>query len=145
MPKTLRKKLLENGSEEHHGKDHFPVVKIELMGTKYTWLLTELNPTKQNIAFGLYNDMSGVHFGKIDLDELAKMRGPDCNGKGYSFIFTKEELAAPVPYQDPCFTAECPISVYKDMAEEFGAIVTGRDDNWEIWRRHTRNWQKKNQ
>lgn len=142
--KAIVPKLLENGSEANHAKDHFPLLHITLMGTHFNWLITELKPESPNIAYGIFNDETGFHEGEINLDLLSNKVGPDCNGKGYSFIFTKEELAAPIPCQQIFFEAQCPLSVYRAMAEEFGCIITGEKDNWEIWRRHTNNWKKKN-
>jgi hypothetical protein len=48
--------LVENGTRHRDGReiDPYPVVKLFLPGGSATWLLTELDPDDDDLAFGLW-------------------------------------------------------------------------------------------
>lgn len=101
-------KLLDNGSPENYSKDHFPVVKLFLPGTAFTWLLTEIDHEYQNIAFGLCDlGMGFPEIGPVDLEELLSVR--------VAKIFAVE--------RDLFFKGQFPISVYARAALHHEAIV----------------------
>jgi hypothetical protein len=72
--------LLENGKTNklfYGEKDFQPVVKLFTPWEGATWLLTELDPDDQDLAFGLCDlgqGMPGV--GHVSLAELRNLRGP---------------------------------------------------------------------
>lgn len=73
-----RQRLLANGRRSAAGKDidPRPVVKLFLSDGRAIWLLTELDPTTPNRAFGLCDLGLGTpELGYVDLDELACLRG----------------------------------------------------------------------
>lgn len=94
-------KLLDNGKPANRGKDHFPVVKLFLNGTACTWLLTEIEPENNSIAFGLCDlGMGFPELGYVDLNEIVQVK-------------SKLGLSAE---RDLYFKAIYPISVYADAA-----------------------------
>jgi hypothetical protein len=108
MTQKQRQTMLENGKLENRDKDHVPVIKLFLPGTACTWLLTELNPEEQNIAFGLCDlGMGFPELGYVDLDELAAIRVRN--------IFRVE--------RDVHFKGEYPISAYAQAARNNEAIT----------------------
>ena len=71
-----KQKLLHNGSFEQKDQDHAPVVKLFLPNTNATWLLSELEPENEHIAFGLCDlGMGFPELGFVDLEELDALRG----------------------------------------------------------------------
>jgi hypothetical protein len=97
----LRNKLLENGHPDNRDKDHFPVVKFFMEDAQARWLLTELDPDDQDIAFGLCDLGLGFpELGYVLLTELASIGG---------------KLGLPV-IRDKQFEAKYPISVYARAA-----------------------------
>jgi hypothetical protein len=69
-----RKAMLANGAVEG---DHRPVVKLFCPWGAATWLLTELDPTNPDIAFGLCDlGMGCPELGNVSLTELRSVRGP---------------------------------------------------------------------
>ena len=71
--------LLANGQARAEGRelDPHPVVKLFTPDAHATWLLTELDPTDNDTAFGLCD--LGLGMPKLDhfrLSELASIRGP---------------------------------------------------------------------
>ncbi len=100
------KKLLSNGSSENRGKDHHPVVKLFLPGTDCTWLLTEIDPEDENIAFGLCDLGQGYpELGYVDLQEIINLKFP----------FKVE--------RDRYFEPNFPISVFARAARKEQAIT----------------------
>ena len=100
--------LIKNGSSENRDKDHRPVVKLFLPGTGFTWLLTEIDPTDTNIAFGLCDlGMGFPELGYIDLDELGQ-------------TFTPYKVSVE---RDNHFDGKYPISVYADAARSIERIT----------------------
>ncbi len=78
-----RQQLLTNGQiniERREaglpGEDFRPVVKLFTPDAGCTWLLTEINPRDQDIAFGLCDLGQGdPELGTVSLAELAEVRG----------------------------------------------------------------------
>lgn len=79
-----RARMLKNGREnaeriEEDGDTHnfWPVVKLFCPWGAATWLLTELDPEDEDIAFGLCDlGMGSPELGSVRLSELAAVRGP---------------------------------------------------------------------
>lgn len=81
IPNDLAEKLFANWRESRgeiakdKDIDHVPVVKLFHVTTGARWLLTEVDPDRPNIAFGLADwgpALGGVpELGYIDLDEIA--------------------------------------------------------------------------
>jgi hypothetical protein len=73
--KSQLERLIKNGQSTG---DHAPVVKLFTPFGAATWLLSEIVPdTNERLAFGLADlGMGSPELGYIDLDELARVRGP---------------------------------------------------------------------
>lgn len=100
--------LKTNGLPENYGQDHFPVVKFFMPGTGCTWLLTDIDPEDDNIAFGLCDlGMGFLELGYVDLDELGSVKN--------RFGLRVE--------RDISFKGKYPISVYADAAREVQQIT----------------------
>ena len=102
--------LLANGREHAAGKeaDRFPVVKLFTPDGAATWLLTELDPTDQDTAFGLCDLGLGCpELGYVLLSELRTLRG---------------RLGLPVE-RDLWFTADKPLSAYAAAARLAERVV----------------------
>lgn len=111
---SQRAKLLDNGRRQAAVKgtsaelDFFPVVKLFNPCGAATWLLTEIEPDDQSIAWALCDlGMGYPEFGTVSLEELAASRGRF--GLGIE--------------RDLHFTARAPISVYIEAAHNAGQIV----------------------
>ena len=84
LTKEQRTQLLTHGQinarRMAEGEDtvHFsPVVKLFAPWGAATWLLTELDPEDEDIAFGLCDlGMSSPELGSVRLSELESVRGP---------------------------------------------------------------------
>ena len=78
-----RQKLLENGRAQRYALDQKlgaidfePVVKIFTPDGSATWLLTELDPDREYLAFGLCDcGLGEPELGFVSLHELAAARG----------------------------------------------------------------------
>jgi len=72
--------LLQNGraNKASHGASDFkPVVKLFTPWAGATWLLSELDPDDQDIAFGLCDlGLGAPEIGYVSLAELRSLRGP---------------------------------------------------------------------
>ena len=111
---SQRAKLLNNGRRQAAVKgtsaelDFPPVVKLFNPCGPATWLLTEIEPDDESIAWGLCDlGMGFPEFGPVSLEELAEYRGR--LGLGIE--------------RDLYFTARAPISVYIEAAHKAGRIV----------------------
>jgi hypothetical protein len=109
-----RGRLLDNGSRQGAVKgtpdeiDFEPVVKLFDPCGAGTWLLTEIDPDDNDIAWGLCDlGMGYPEFGTVSLSELASIRRPF--GLGIE--------------RDLHFTAKGPISAYIDAAMKADRIV----------------------
>jgi hypothetical protein len=114
LTKALREQLLENGRRQAAVKgtsdeiDFPPVVKLFNPCGAATWLLTEIDPDDETVAWGLCDlGMSCPEFGTVSLTELASYR----NGLGLGIE------------RDLYFTARGPISAYIAAANKVGCIV----------------------
>jgi len=106
LTKAQTTKLLANGANPD--ADHKPVVKLFVPWGAATWLVTELDPTDPDIAFGLADlGFGSPELGSFPLSELASIRGP---------LGLKIE-------RDMHFTADKPISAYADEARGLGRIA----------------------
>ena len=71
--------LLANGRRTASGEEHdpAPAIKIFLTGSAATWLLTEVDPSEPDRAFGLCDLGLGYpELGYVSLAELASVTGP---------------------------------------------------------------------
>lgn len=105
-----RETLVRNGEAAAHGDgfDPIPVVKIFVPDGPATWLLSELDPSDPDVAFGLADLGQGApELGKILISEISKIRGS----------------AGLPPERDRFFRADAPLSVYASAAMAAGAII----------------------
>lgn len=114
LTKEIKERLLDNGRKNAErilddGKtiDFEPVVKLFTPDAGATWLLTEINPDEQDIAFGLCDLGFGCpELGNVSLSEIAAIRG---------------KLGLPVE-RDLHFTAKKTLSQYAAEASFLGCI-----------------------
>src|SRR5579862_3074078 len=112
LTKEIKERLLDNGRKNAEriaddGKtiDFEPVVKLFTPDAGATWLLTEINPDEQDIAFGLCDlGLGSPELGNVSLSEIAAIRG---------------KLGLPVE-RDLHFTAKKTLSQYADEASCLG-------------------------
>ena len=101
-----REQLLANGAQR--GADHTPVVKLFNPCGAGTWLLTELDPEDESIAFGLADLGFGTpEIGSFSLCELEAFQGPF--GLGIE--------------RDLYFEGKFTLAVYAEAARAAGRIV----------------------
>ena len=106
-----RRELTANGERSAAGEetDPRPVVKLFTPDAGATWLLTELDPSEPDRAFGLCDLGLGCpELGYVSLAELAAVRG---------------RLGLPIE-RDLHFAADQSLSAYADAARSRGRIVT---------------------
>ncbi|MER8995552.1 DUF2958 domain-containing protein [Mesorhizobium sp. M0678] len=113
LTQDLREKLLANGRQQQSLRgtdgeiDFIPVVKLFTPDAGATWLLTEIDPDDQDIAFGLCDLGLGCpELGSVSLTELASVRG---------------RLGLPVE-RDRHFQGVKPLSAYASDARRVGRI-----------------------
>ena len=102
--------MLENGRESATGQiiDPYPVVKLFTPDANCTWLLTELDPTDEDLAFGLCDLGLGFsELGLVSLAEIASVRG---------------RLKLPVE-RDLWFKADKTLSEYAEVARQAERVV----------------------
>lgn len=114
LTKEQRERLLKNGREQRPvkgtkaEKDFWPVVKLFNPAGAATWLLTEIDPDDEDIAWALCDlGMGFPEFGTVRISELQEFRGQF--GLGIE--------------RDRFFEAKAPISRYLDAASDAGHIV----------------------
>ena len=114
LTKDIREQLLRNGREQAKvkgtkaEKDFPPVVKLFYPAGNQTWLLTELDPEDEDVAWALCDlGMGFPEFGTVRISELESFRGP--------FELRIE--------RDRFFEAKAPISRYIDAADAAGYIT----------------------
>ena len=115
LTKSIDEQLLRNGrirealaSEGKAEADFIPVVKLFTPDAGCTWLLTELDPIDQDIAFGLCDlGMGCPELGSVRISELESVRG---------------KLGLPVE-RDRYFIASHTLSVYARAAWNAAAIT----------------------
>ena len=111
----MRRQLVRNGrrSAEHAElgediPDHVPIVKLFTPDGACTWLLTELDPLDEDLAFGLCDLGFGFpEFGSVRMSELASLRG---------------KLGLPVE-RDLHFSPDRTIAAYARQARDRGCIL----------------------
>ena len=106
-----RHELTANGERSAAGEeiDPRPVAKLFTPDAGATWLLTELDPSDPDRAFGLCDLGLGCpEIGYVSLAELAAVRG---------------QFGLPIE-RDLHFTANRSLSAYADVARRRGRIVT---------------------
>lgn len=111
LTEAQRRELIANGERSAAGEpiDPRPVVKLFTPDAGATWLLTELDPSDPDRAFGLCDLGLGCpELGYVSLAELAAVRG---------------RFRLPVE-RDLHFTANRPLSAYAATARSRGRIVT---------------------
>ncbi len=110
ITETQREQMLANGKANAQfcgGIDFNPVVKLFTPDANATWLLTELDPENDDLAFGLC-DLGYPELGWVSLSKLASVRGT---------------FGLPVE-RDLHFDGEYALSVYAKAARRAGCIVT---------------------
>jgi hypothetical protein len=114
LTSAQRAKLLDNGRRQAAVKgtpveyDFRPVVKLFNPCGAATWLLTEIDPADETVAWGLCDlGMGFPEFGTVSLTELAEYRG---------------RLGIGIE-RDRHFKAEGPISAYISAARLEGGIT----------------------
>lgn len=108
---SQRRELIANGERSAAGEyiDPRPIVKLFTPDAGATWLLTELDPSEPDRAFGLCDLGLGCpELGYVSITELASVRG---------------RLGLPIE-RDLYFTASRPLSEYTAEAHRRGRIVT---------------------
>jgi len=111
LTEAQRRELIANGEQSAAGEpiDPRPVVKLFTPDAGATWLLTELDPTDPDQAFGLCDLGFGFpELGYVSLAELVAVRG---------------RLGLPIE-RDLYFSAGRPLSAYAAEAQRHGRIVT---------------------
>ncbi len=109
IPEAAFNQLLANGHQTAGGDqiDPPPVVKLFTPDAGATWLLTEIDPDDEDIAFGLCDLGLGCpELGSVRLSELASVRG---------------RLGLPVE-RDEYFKADRTLSVFASEARNAGRI-----------------------
>ena len=102
----IRRLLLANGRRP--GEDHRPVVRVFPAAGPVTWLITEMDPDRPDLLFGLADPGFGCpELGSVSLRELERVKG--LFGLGVE--------------RDLHFAARYPLSVYTEAARRAGAIV----------------------
>lgn len=103
-------KLIENG--KNPDQDHPPVIRLHILFTGCQWLISELDPQNQNLAFGLCDlGMGCPELGYVDIDEI------------------KAITNVPFPVMgDVFFKANYPMTVYAEAARMCGYITTEEAD-----------------
>jgi Protein of unknown function (DUF2958) len=110
LTEAQRRELIANGERSAAGEqiDPRPVVKLFTPDAGATWLLSELDPTEPDRAFGLCDLGLGCpELGHVSIAELVSVRG---------------RLGLPVE-RDLYFTADRPLSEYAAEAHRRGRIV----------------------
>ena len=105
-----RRELISNGERSAAGEqiDPHPIVKLFTPDAGATWLLTELDPSEPDRAFGLCDLGLGCpELGYVSITELASVRGP---------------LGLPIE-RDLYFTANGPLSGYAAEAHRRRRVV----------------------
>lgn len=109
----IRERLLANGRIRRDWPmgdaepDFFPVVKLFTPDAACTWLLTEIDPDDEDIAFGLCDlGMGFPELGSVSLSELVAVRG---------------RLGLPVE-RDRGFVARKTLTAYADDAVRSGGV-----------------------
>jgi hypothetical protein len=113
LTREIEAQLLDNGRKQEPVRgtddeiDFYPVVKLFTPDAACTWLLTEIDPSDADLAFGLCDLGLGFpEIGSVSLAEIRAVRG---------------KLGLPVE-RDLYFTADKTLSGYADEARRFGRV-----------------------
>lgn len=107
ITKADRAKLLRQGATR--SSDNKPVIKLFAPWNACTWLISEIDPENEDIAFGLCDlGMGCPEMGSVSLSEIESVRG--------RFNLKIE--------RDLHFTADKSLSEYADVARANQRIVT---------------------
>ena len=113
LTETIREKLIANGRKQDLVRgtedeiDFRPVVKLFTPDAGCTWLLTEIDPEDDDIAFGLCDlGMGTPELGSVRISELESVRG---------------KLGLPIE-RDRYFEADKTLSAYADDARVHGRV-----------------------
>ena len=94
--------------EDHDGSTHKPVVKLFTPDAQATWLITEVEPESNDLAFGLCDlGMGFPELGSLSLRELSEVTGP---------------MTLPIE-RDEHFVAQADIMKYAEAARAKQRIV----------------------
>ncbi len=113
LTKTNKEQLLENGNKQLQLRgsdkchDFMPVVKLFMPLSAATWLLTEIDPEDNDIAFGLCD--LGMGFPELGTVSLSELESVKIHGVSVE--------------RDLHFKADKPISEYSRLARQHGHIV----------------------
>ncbi|WP_138476153.1 DUF2958 domain-containing protein [Dyadobacter bucti] len=104
-------KLRENGKRsESQDIDPVPVVKLFATNGRAIWLLTELSPFYEGMAFGLCDlGMGCPELGDVYLPELEEIK--------------QRNTGLPAVERDDNFSPEHPLSIFTEAARLFGQIT----------------------
>lgn len=106
------RRLLDNGAPANRDKPHQPVVKLFTPDANATWLLSEIDPTAPDIAFGLCDlGLGEPELGSVSIAELLGLRG---------------RFGLPIE-RDEAFRAHYPLIVYARAAWRARRIITDAD------------------
>jgi hypothetical protein len=116
LPLGIKRHLLTNGrlnaeriADDGNTIDFHPVVKLFTPDAGFTWLLSEIDPENEDVAFGLCDlGMGCPELGSVSLSEITALRG---------------KLGLPVE-RDLQFEAEKSLTAYADEARLLGRIKT---------------------
>lgn len=114
IPDDLKTQMIRNHYDvtEDRATDHPPVVK--LFAGNATWLLSELDPYYDDIAFGLCDlGMGEPELGNVSITELEEVRHP--------------ALGIPYVERDEHFVPSYPMSVYYKAARMCQQITVDRE------------------
>ncbi|MCE6993116.1 DUF2958 domain-containing protein [Dyadobacter sp. CY323] len=113
IPDDLKAQMIRNAYDvmEERADDHPPVVKLFIGNA--TWLLSEIDPFYDDIAFGLCDlGMGYPELGNVSISELEAARHPTLN----------------IPVErDEHFVPSYPMSVYTEAARMSQQITTDRE------------------
>lgn len=116
LPTGIREQLLVNGRRSAAGDkiDPTPVVKL-FAGSSATWLLTELDPSDPDIAFGLCDPGLGTpELGPVSISEIKSLDGMRPPGSSIPIFVERDEH----------IRFDRPLSAYARAARAAGRIVT---------------------
>jgi hypothetical protein len=100
--------LIKQGTNQDGSKDHIPVVKWFTPDANCTWLISEIDPNQQDIAFGLCDLGLGMpELGYVSISEIREVRG---------------RFGLPVE-RDLHFRPVAPLSIYSEAARRHQQII----------------------
>lgn len=120
IPEDLKAQMIRNHYDvtERGIENHTPVIKLHIPsfaeGNRPTWLLSELDPFYDDIAFGLCDKGVGfLELGNVSIDEITSVNHP--------------LSGAPLVERDETFVPSYPMSVYAQAARMCQRITVDPD------------------